>query len=68
MLSEIFNRLKSPVVLSSLAALILFLLKNYGLLSFVGLSEDSYKELTTLIFAVLTSIGFLNNPTNKEGF
>jgi uncharacterized membrane protein len=62
------NRLKSPVAWTALAALVLFILKNYGLLAPIGLTEGSFKELTTLIFGVATAFGILNNPTNKEGF
>ena len=62
------NRFKSPVAWSAIFALLFFLLKNYGLLSPIGLSEDSFNELTTLIFAVLTALGIFNNPENKGGF
>lgn len=62
------TRFKSPIVLASISALLLFLLKNYGLLAPIGLTEESYKTLTTLVFAVLASIGFLNNPTDKTKF
>jgi phi LC3 family holin len=62
------GRLKSPVVWTSMAGLLLFILKTYGLLTPLGLSEDSYNELITLLFAVLTSFGIFNDPTNKNGF
>ncbi|GAB6174518.1 hypothetical protein JCM15765_39960 [Paradesulfitobacterium aromaticivorans] len=62
------NRLKSPVAWGALAALALFILKTYGLLSAIGLTEDSFKELTNLIFAAAAAFGILNNPTNKDGF
>lgn len=62
------NRFKSPVVWSAIVALILFILKNYGLLKSVGLDENSYNEFANLIFAILTVLGILNNPTDKEEF
>ena len=62
------SRWRSPVAWSAVAALILFLLKNYGLLTPIGLTEDSFKELTALIFAVLTAFAFFNNPTSKDSF
>lgn len=62
------SRWRSPVALAALAALILFILKNYGLLAFMGLTEASYNELTTLIFAALTAFGIMNNPTDGEKF
>ena len=60
------NRLKSKAAWVAVAALLLFILKTYGLLAPIGLTEESYKELTTLIFAVLTAFGIFNDPTNKE--
>lgn len=52
----------------TLVALVSFILKTYGLLATLGLSENSYKELTTLIFGVLATLGIFNDPTNKDGF
>ncbi|WP_147565172.1 phage holin [Clostridium tyrobutyricum] len=60
------NRFKSKAAWVAVAALLLFILKTYGLLASIGLTEESYKELTTLIFAVLTAFGIFNDPTNKE--
>lgn len=60
------NRFKSKAAWVAVAALLLFILKTYGLLATIGLTEESYKELTTLIFAVLTAFGIFNDPTNKE--
>jgi hypothetical protein len=62
------SRWRSPVAWSAAAALILFILKNYGLLAFLGLTEDSFNELTTLIFAVLSAFAFFNNPLTKDKF
>jgi uncharacterized membrane protein len=62
------NRFKSPVVWTSLFALILFILKNYGLLAPLGLTENSFNELTNLIILVLVGFGILNNPTNGGEF
>lgn len=62
------SRWRSPVAWSALAALVLFILKTYGLLTPIGLTEDSFKELTALLFAALTAFGIFNNPTNSEGF
>ncbi|HWQ89986.1 MAG TPA: holin [Desulfitobacteriaceae bacterium] len=62
------NRLKSPVAWGAIVALVLFILKTYGLLGPLGLTEYSFKQLTTLIFATATAFGILNNPTDKENF
>ncbi len=62
------NRLRSPVAWAAFVALVLFVLKTFNLLAPIGLSEDSFKELTALIFAALTAFGIFNNPTNKDSF
>lgn len=62
------NRFRSKAAWVSVAALVLFILKTYGLLRPIGLTEESYKELTSLVFAVLAAFAFFNYPTNKEGF
>lgn len=62
------NRFKSKAAWVAIVTLLLFVLKTYGLLAPIGLTEDSFKELTTLVFAVLAAFGIFNDPTNKEGF
>jgi uncharacterized membrane protein len=62
------NRLKSPVVWASLAALLFFVLKTWGLLEWMGLTKDSYDELISLLLAALTAFGVLNNPTDAKNF
>jgi uncharacterized membrane protein len=62
------NRLKSPVAWGALFVLVGFILKNYGLLEPLGLTPDSYKELTALITATMVSYGIWNNPTTKDSF
>jgi phi LC3 family holin len=62
------NRFKSKAAWVAVAALILFILKNYGLLASVGLTENSFKELTNLIFAVISAFGIFNDPTTKDSF
>ena len=62
------NRLKSKTSWVAVAALVLFILKTYGLLGSIGLTDTSYKEFTTLIFGVVAALGVFNDPTNKDGF
>lgn len=62
------SRWRSPVAWSALAALVLYILKTYGLLAPIGLTEESFKELTTLLFAALTAFGIFNNPTSRDSF
>jgi uncharacterized membrane protein len=68
MIKDVLSRLKSPIVLGNIMALILFIMKNYGLLSPIGLTEDSYNELTGIIMTILIGFGVLNNPTNENDF
>lgn len=62
------NRLKSKTAWVAVVALVLFILKTYGLLTPIGLTEESYKELTTLLFAALAAFGIFNNPTDPDSF
>ena len=65
---NIQSRWRSTAAWASVATLVLFILKTYGLLDRIGLAEDSFKELTALIFAVALAFGVFNNPTNKNSF
>ena len=62
------SRWRSKAAWISATVLLLFALKTFGYLDVIGLTEESYKELTTLVFSVLTAFGIFNNPTNPEGF
>ncbi len=62
------SRWTSPVAWSAVLALVLFILKTYGLLASFGLTEDNFKELTGLIFTALTAFGIFNDPTSKDNF
>ena len=60
------KRYKSKVMWMSLATLLLFLLKNYGLLDNLGLTVEGYNELINLIFAVAVGVGIINDPHSKN--
>lgn len=62
------SRWRSPVAWSAFVALVLFILKTYGLLAPIGLTEDSFKELAMLVFAVLSAFAIFNDPTSKDSF
>lgn len=62
------SRWRSKAAWAAVAALVLFILKAYGLLTPIGLTEDSFKEFTVLIFTVALAFGVFNNPTSKDGF
>lgn len=65
---NIQSRWRSKAAWASVITLVLFILKTYGLLDAIGLSENSFKELTALIFAVALAFGVFNNPTSKDNF
>ena len=62
------NRFKSKVVWSTIFALVLFILKNYGLLEVLQLSSDDYNYIVDSILGIMVILGVLNNPTDSEGF
>lgn len=60
------GRLKSKVLWASIAALLLFVLKNWGLLDKIGLTDQSFNALVDLLFPVLIGFGIINNPTDPK--
>lgn len=56
----------SPVVWGMVVALILFFAKTYGILTPIGLTTDSFKELTTILFGAITIFAAYNNPNSKK--
>jgi len=55
------NRLRSKVVWTSTATLIIFILKNY-----LEIEIPKVDELIELILILATVLGIFNNPTDKE--
>jgi len=62
------DRWRSPIAWGAFAALLLFVLNNYGLLGHLGLTVDSFNQLISLIAAVLVAFGIFNDPTTKDKF
>jgi len=62
------NRLRSKAAWIAVAALIGFILGNYGLYDAIGLTDKTYQTFVDLLFAVLAAFGIFNNPENPEGF
>lgn len=60
------NRWKSPWVWTSLAAVFILLMNNYGLWQFIGMEEVVFKDLLNLVLVFLASIGVVNNPTDSQ--
>ena len=57
------SRLKSKVVWTSTATLIIFVLKNY-----FNFELPKYNELLDLILILATALGVFNNPCDSEKF
>jgi uncharacterized membrane protein len=62
------NRLNSKVAWAAIIALVGFILGNWGLYDYIGLTDETFQRLTDLLLAVLTAFGIFNNPTNPENF
>jgi uncharacterized membrane protein len=63
-----WSRIKSPIAWSSVAALLLFILKTWNVLPLIGLDEVSFNMLFTLIMGTFVAFGIWNNPTDKENW
>ena len=48
-----------------MVALIGFILGNFGLYQYIGLTNETFNEFSTLIFAVLVGLGIYNNPNDS---
>lgn len=60
------NRWKSPVVWTSIIAIVVLIGGNYGIWSLIGMEETLFTDIANLIISVLVMVGILNNPTDKE--
>lgn len=63
MWKNILERFKSPVVLTTLAALIAFVAKDW-----LGFEIPSWDKFVELLMAFMLAFGLLNNPENRKGF
>ena len=62
-MKNFLNRLKSPVTIPALLALVYFVVKNW-----LGVEIPGWDNFVTLLLAALMAFGFVNDPTNKTGF
>ena len=62
---ETQSRWKSWVVWTSIAAVVAFILGNYGLYDAIGLTQETFQTGVNLILAALAAMGIINNPTDK---
>lgn len=62
------NRFLSPVFLGACGAFLLFVLKTWGLLTWMGLTPDSFKEGWALLLALIAAFAAANNPLSRKKF
>ena len=62
------DRLRSRVAWEAVASLIMAILSAGGLWEKLGMTEEWFKAVVTLLFAVFGAFGIFNDPTNREGF
>ena len=62
------DRIKSPVLWTSIFSLILLVFNTFGLFELMGIEESNVKNLFDGILTVGVAYGIFNNPTNGEGF
>lgn len=67
-LAKLVNKFKSPVVWAGLGSVILWVLKTSGKLNFLGLTPESFQTGWNLFTGLMISLGFLNNPDQRENF
>lgn len=58
------NRFRSPVVWTSIIALVVSLLMQLGVIG----DGTQITQIAATVIELFTVFGILNNPTNKEGF
>lgn len=62
------SRWRSKAAWVAVAAIIGFVLGNWGLFDKIGLTEESWQQLVELVLAGLAAFGVFNNPTSKTTF
>ena len=62
------SRWRSKPAWVALAAIVGFVLGNWGLFDKIGLTNESWQQLVELVLAGMAAFGVFNNPTSKETF
>ena len=57
------NRLKSPILWLAIASFVAFITKTY-----FNYEIPEFDVAVDMLLGILTMLGVLNNPTNKESF
>ena len=62
------SRWRSKAAWVAVAAIIGFVLGNWGLFDKIGLTDESWQQLVELVLAGLAAFGVFNDPTCKTTF
>lgn len=62
------SRWRSKAAWVAVAAIIGFVLGNWGLFDKIGLTDESWQQLVELVLAGLAAFGVFNDPTSKTTF
>lgn len=62
------NRWKSKVMWASIAAQVIVLLQLTGAFKALGIDAGVAGQIVAVILGILSTLGILNNPTDKENF
>lgn len=62
------NRWRSKVLWLTIASAITMLMTNYGLWTYIGMTDEFFNSLLNVILAALTLLGIINNPTDGENW
>lgn len=62
------SRLNSRVFWVAAVALLAFILGNWGLYDYIGLTAESFQKFADAILAVCVALGVFNNPNDAENW
>ena len=57
---------KSKYFWMAIAAIVAFVLGNWGLYDAIGMTDESFQKLLDLVFVAVTALGVWNDAGNKE--
>ena len=62
------SRWRSPVVWSSILAVIMTTFSVFGIWDKIGITAAGFNEIAGAVGALLAAFGIINNPTSKNRF
>lgn len=57
------NRWKSPILWTSLISALFLILKGFGIYE---IDNETLNNLINIVLGILTALGIINNPTDKQ--